>query len=128
MGSYGDFSPDAAFANRAFCIFLIVIGILVIAARLTAVISILTRPFSRWASRRLDELFPPGKTIDKEGRHVMPSRYVFYGKRLLPTLCLNLVLQLLSAALFAYVEDWNCARRAGARERSSVPASRRLPS
>lgn len=84
-------------------VLLIFVGILVVAARLTAVITLLTHPFERWAGRRLDRLLP-SRTHDTYGRATLPPAYAFYLKMLLPEILLNMLIQLGAALVYSAVE------------------------
>ena len=96
--SDGDLSPTTT-GTRVFAIALIFIGILVIFARITAVVSTLSAPLNSHSRKLLNRLFPDDKTGE-------PRPYLFYFKNLLPSLLLNIALQLFSAVVFVLIEEW----------------------
>lgn len=102
---YGDLTVRPRAAERLFALALIFVGILVIAVRLTAVVTLLTDRYEHWARRKLAFLFPVAD-VDAHGRAILPPSLVYYPKNLLPSLLLNTVLQLASAALFMQIEGW----------------------
>ena len=84
---------------RLFGALLIFAGVLVVARRLTAVITLITRPIHRHGAQRLGRFFP-FPTTDADGHAIAPPKLRFYLKNMLPSLCLNLLLQLFSAGIY----------------------------
>jgi hypothetical protein len=117
----GDLYPTKPI-SRAFTVVYIYLGIIAIFARLSAVISLVTRPFITWGRKRLndvmpDQLRPPeqrreDKTVKKSSSlrreaAVAQSGAIFYTQNMIPSIFLNLVLQFVSASIFAHIETWN---------------------
>ena len=62
-------------------------------------VSTLSAPFNSHSRKLLSRLFPDDKTGE-------PRPFIFYFKNLLPSLLLNIALQLLSASVFVLIEEW----------------------
>ena len=97
---YGDLSPSRP-ETRVMTVALILIGILVVFTRLSTIVSYLTRPIVTWGQRWVRRRFP------KRVAHRMRAGWVFYCQNMLPSLVLNVLLQLASAAIYSATEQWD---------------------
>jgi len=105
---YGDLTPPDALWPRAFTIVLIFVGVLVVASRLTTAADLLFGEYERWARGWLRRMLPSDHNkTDETGRAIIESQYVFYPKNLLPSVTLNIALQLGSAYIFVAIEGWD---------------------
>ena len=96
--------PSTLAALRLFTVLLIFFGILSVTARLGAVVRLVTIPFDAFCASSLEALFPERQLRNARGEVVLSSTYIFYFKYLLPSIFLNLVIQLISAAVYAAIE------------------------
>ena len=107
---YGDFSPGSP-GTKLFTIFWIFIGVLVVFAQVGSCLSQLTTPITKTGRYFLNKLVPPNYVdLDGDGDadFAYPRHFIiFYFKGMLPSLLLNVTLQIASAAIFTAVEEWN---------------------
>ena len=109
---YGDYAPSST-PGRVFVVLLIAIGIVVIFARLTDVIVVLTAPVDHQMTKLMTRLIP--RRLKQQGESKLERGWIFYTKGMLSSLLMNVVLQLVSALGFVYVENmdygtavWHC--------------------
>lgn len=108
---YGDISPNTP-VLKAFMIVWILVGIVVIFARISGVVVFFTQSLVT-SGRDLIERLYPSVTIDIDGDGVADFKVpetalVYYAKNLLPSLTLMLLVQLIGAVGFIIVQpDWN---------------------
>ena len=97
--------------TKLFTIFWIFIGVLVVFAQVGSCLSQLTTPITKTGRYFLNKLVPPNYVdLDGDGDadFAYPRHFIiFYFKGMLPSLLLNVTLQIASAAIFTAVEDWN---------------------
>ena len=107
---YGNLSPSSEGA-RWWTILMIVVGVSVVFPLLASLLEDVTAPLTRAGRDALDRMFPQtGVDIEGDGSvdYKIPRHpLVFYSKNLSPSLLLNLVVQLISAAIFCALEgEW----------------------
>ena len=108
---YGDLSPTSA-ASRNFTCWMILFGILYAFPTLGNVFLDMTAPLTAAGRRLLGRAFPAA-TIDMDGDgtadYKVPRHWlVYYSKNLLPSIALNVSIQLISSAIFCALEsEWN---------------------
>lgn len=107
---YGDLSPSSP-GSKLFTIFMIFFGIIGIFSQVGAVLeTVLVQPLTARARKLLNRLVPP-KLIDIDGDGDADFSYprhfvIFYSKGLVPSILLNATVQVISAAIFNYIEGW----------------------
>jgi hypothetical protein len=108
---YGDISPTPTFGPRTFTIFMILFGIVVVFPVAGNAISPLIEPLTRRGREQLERMFPQiAVDIDGNGGadyKVPRNAPIYYAKNLLPSVALNLVVQIVSAAIFCAIEGWD---------------------
>ena len=105
---YGDLLVSTDAGERLFVLLMIFIGILAIATRLTTVVSIATKPIQQYMFRMIDKLHcGVDSGVDSEESVTLQSAVTWYTTRLLPSMCLNVALQLISALVFHLIEGWD---------------------
>jgi potassium channel subfamily K len=107
---YGDLGPTSS-GMRAFTLFMIYFGIVFIFSDVSGVFGQFTAPVTAAGRRFMERLFPQ-EGVDLTGDGT-PDYYkprppsIYYSKNLLPSFLLNMVLQLVSAAIFVAIEpEW----------------------
>ena len=106
---YGDLSPSRD-ESKVITIFMIVIGVVAIFSQVGAALSTVIDPITLGGRQLLDKCCPR-KMIDIDGDGEADFSYprhwiVYYFKGLVPSLLLNMVVQLISAAIFVALEGW----------------------
>jgi potassium channel subfamily K len=107
---YGDLTP-ATDGGKIFVIFAAIVGIVAVFARVATGIGLLAYPITCGGRKALERLFPrEGVEIFNDGEvdfYQLRSPTIYYAKNLLPSLTLNVLLQLASAGIFCAIdEDW----------------------
>ena len=104
---YGDLVPDTN-GQRLFTIFMIFVGIIFVFSNVAKWIGLVVESFTARLRVQLDRMIPE-ETVDIDGdgeadyrvpRHAM----VYYTKNLIPSLLLNVMLQMASAFIFVVIE------------------------
>ena len=100
---YGDISPTPG-PSRSFTIFMIFFGIIFVFSSVANAIGSLTGPIT-YKGRQFMELLMPQIPVDLDGDggvdYYKPRPpLIYYSKNLLPSILLNILLQLISAAIF----------------------------
>ena len=114
---YGDISPTTP-PSRAFTILMAFIGIgIVFPAVGSAFSGLIFEPITTRSRALLERLFPQHavhlgevdetNAADQADYTVPRHPLIYYPKQLLPSLTLNLLLQLASAGIFCLIEDWD---------------------
>lgn len=108
---YGDISPSEGFVNRGFTCGMIFVGIVAVFPVAGGALSPLFNPITLAGRQALERLFPQ-ETVDLDGDGVADYRIprhplIYYSKCILPSLLLNLVVQLASAGVFCALEEWD---------------------
>ena len=104
---YGDVAPSTGW-SRTFTIAMIFVGIgVVFPAAGSALSTVLVGPVTRRGRVCLERWFPQ-RELDCDGLiiKVPRSAVLYYAKNLLPSVLLNLLVQLASAAIFCAIESW----------------------
>jgi hypothetical protein len=107
---YGDFSPTTS-GSRVFTIFWIFFGVCAVFAQLSKLVVRIFKPIFQFGRCQF-ELLLPQKPIDIDGDGVadflIPGHpLIYYSKNLLPAASIVWVVQLVSAAIFVAIEDWD---------------------
>jgi hypothetical protein len=104
---YGDLSPTTT-ALRGFTLFMIFAGVVFVLADVASVLGALTAPITACGRAKLETMFPQVAVDingDGNGDYYQPRPpLVYYSKNLLPSLVLNLGVQILSAFVFVAIE------------------------
>jgi len=104
---YGDFSPSTSL-SRVVTVFAILVGILYAFPTLGNALLAVTLPITRKGRAVLEAAYPQQKVdLDGDGaiEFTIPRHWtIYYSKNLLPSVLLNLVIQMISAAIFVTVE------------------------
>jgi len=105
---YGDISPETD-SMRAVTVFWILIGIVAVFSQLSTAVTMYTNVLSHWCRDRMDKAYPP-VMVDIDGNGIkdfaMPgSALSYYGKNMLPSILLMMLVQFPFAAMFVALED-----------------------
>jgi hypothetical protein len=109
---YGDLSPSRSpAASRVYTIFMILIGVVVVFPAISRPVTLIVSPYTAKGRALLERLFP-AYSVDVDGDgvadYVVPRHPIlYYGKNLLPSLMLNMAVQLASAGVFCAIEEWD---------------------
>ena len=111
---YGDISPSVAPAtSRAFTLFMILLGVAVVFPAVGGALStVVFAPITSKCRKLLDLAFPRQESVyldaDDEATFTVPRHFViYYAQNLLPSILLNVSLQLVSAGIFCAIEGWD---------------------
>jgi hypothetical protein len=111
---YGDLTPgtgDNFVESKVAAVFAIVIGVIFVFPQVTAVICLITAPITRMGRKLMARAFPErGVDLDASGDvdFLQPhTPFVFYAMNLTPSVTLNVVVQLISAAIFHAIDPSN---------------------
>ena len=103
----GDFSPGSA-DSRIFTVFFILVGVCGAFPALASMLSVVVDPTTSGGREALERIFPPKRIdIDGDGEcdYVLPCHWtIYYTKNLLPSVLLNVLVQLVSAVFFMMLE------------------------
>ena len=104
---YGDLSPTSE-GTRWWTVLMIILGVSLVFPLLASMFEGVTSPLTKAGRDVLDRMFPQtGADIEGDGSvdYKIPRHpIIFYSKNLLPSLLLNLVVQLISAGIFCALE------------------------
>jgi len=106
---YGDYSVDS-FWSRAFTVFMILAGIALVFPLAGGMLARFVSPLTERGRGVLDRWFPE-RAIDIDGDgeadYKLPHHpFLYFGKNLLPSFLLNVVVQFPAAVIFASIEEW----------------------
>jgi hypothetical protein len=106
---YGDYSPSHD-KSKIFTLVWIILGIVVVFATVAHAVNNLMAPVMREGRALLEQLFPQECVdIDGDGEadYKVPRHpVIYYSKGMVPSLLVNVTLQLCSAAVFVELEGW----------------------
>ena len=108
---YGDLGPSPNNAgSRVFTVFAIFVGVIVVFAQLSRIVSKFFRPVFRWTRNLLETVFPQEAIdIDGDGSQdfKVPRRpLIYYSKNLAMPIAFIICMQCCFAAVFTVLEDW----------------------
>ena len=106
---YGDFSPSSD-GLKAFIVIWVFVAIIVVFPKVTASVALFTNGWKEWSKRQFERLQPP-TMVDINGDGIrdfaLPdAAWLHYTKHMLPSILLNVVMQLVAAGVFVAIEGW----------------------
>jgi voltage-gated potassium channel Kch len=106
---YGDFSPSSD-GLKAFIVIWVFVAIIVVFPKVTASVALFTNGYKEWSKRQFERLRPP-TMVDINGEGIrdfaLPDdAWLHYTKHMLPSILLNVVMQLVAAGVFVAIEGW----------------------
>ena len=106
---YGDFSPSSD-GLKAFIVIWVFVAIIVVFPKVTASVALFTNGYKEWSKRQFERLQPP-TMVDINGDGIrdfaLPdAAWLHYTKHMLPSMLLNIVMQLVAAGVFVAIEGW----------------------
>ena len=106
---YGDFSPTNA-TTKTLTLFMILIGVISVFTQISMAFSTVTTPITRKGRELLACMCRRKKwDIDGDGEadfEIPLPAPLFYAKNLIPSVFLNVLLQMMSALIFDHLEGW----------------------
>ena len=106
---YGDFSPSSD-GLKAFIVIWVFVAIIVVFPKVTASVALFTNGYKEWSKRQFERLQPP-TMVDINGEGIrdfaLPdAAWLHYTKHMLPSILLNVAMQLVAAGVFVAIEGW----------------------